>query len=76
MGIVFGALVLVGLMAMVLISLLRGLNAFRHSLDEENWTGTGPSPLQMKQNQMMFARVKYQALAIGVIFLIGMMAAH
>ena len=74
--IVIGAIVLVGLMAMVLISLLRGLNAFRQSLDEENWTGAGPSPLQMKQNQMMFARVKYQAIAIGVIFLIGMMAAH
>ncbi len=74
--IVIGALVLVGLMAMVLISLLRGLNAFRHSLDEEEWIGTGPSPLQMKQNQMMFARVKYQALAIVVIFIIGMAAAH
>ena len=74
--IILGVLVLVGLMAMVLISLLRGLNAFRQNLDDENWTGTGPSPLQVKQNQMMISRVKYQALAIVVIFVIGMMAAH
>ena len=61
---------IVALMAMVLISLLRGLNAFRQSLDEEHQPGTGATPLQLKQNQMMWARIKYQALAVGVVIVL------
>ena len=61
--------VLVVLLAMVVISLFRGLNAFRQSLDDEKDgnTGTGPSQLQLMQNKMMWARIKYQALAVVVV---------
>lgn len=63
---------LVVLMAMVLISLLRGLNAFRQSLDEDvdHDSGTGATQLQLKQNKMMWARIKYQALAIVVVMIL------
>ena len=62
-------LILVGLMAMVVISLFRGLNAFRQSLDEDKDrpVGDGPSELQLMQNKMMWARIKYQALAVVVV---------
>ncbi len=62
-------LLIVGLMAMVLFSLLRGLNAFRQSMDADadHDFSTGPSDLQLAQNKMMWSRIKYQALAIGVV---------
>ena len=61
--------VLVVLLAMVVISLFRGLNAFRQTLDAEKdgGSGTGPSQLQLVQNKMMWARIKYQALAVVVV---------
>ena len=52
------AIVLAGLMAMVLISLLRGLNAFRSSMGEEQDQGTGATELQLMQNRMMWARIE------------------
>lgn len=59
---------LVVLMAMVVISLFRGLNAFRHSLDEkDNVAGTGATELQLLQNRMMWARIKYQGIAVVVV---------
>ena len=62
------AFVLLGLMAMVVVSLLRGLNAFRQSMDAEKdggaESGTGATELQLMQNKMMWARIKYQALAV------------
>ena len=66
------AIVLAGLMVMVLVSLFKGLNAFRESLDEErdNTGGTGASELQLKQNKMMWARIKYQAAAIVVVMIL------
>jgi Hypoxia induced protein conserved region len=67
-------IILVGLMAMVLISLLRGLNAFRQSLDEERVPGSGATRFQLKQNQMMWARIKYQALAVGVVVILLVLA--
>jgi hypothetical protein len=64
------AIVLAGLMAMVLISLLRGLNAFRTSLDAgDHETASGATELQLRQNKMMWARIKYQALAVGVVMI-------
>jgi hypothetical protein len=60
---------LVFLMGMTLFSLLRGLNAFRVSLDEEHVPGNGPTPMQLKQNKMMWARIKYQGLAVGVVII-------
>lgn len=53
------------LMAMVVIALVRGIAAFMQSTREDlEHTGTGATPSQLRQNKMMFARIKYQALAI------------
>lgn len=60
-------LVLVGLMLMVVVSLIRGLMALQATRHELDLPGTGATPMQLKQNQMMFARIKYQALAIIVV---------
>jgi hypothetical protein len=71
-------LILVGLMAMVVISLFRGLNAFRQSLDEDKdrAAGSGPSQMQLVQNKMMWARIKYQLAAIVVVGLMAMLGGH
>jgi len=74
--IVAAAIVLAGLMAMVLISLFKGLNAFRQSMDEDAVPGTGATPLQLQQNKMMWARIKYQGLAVGVIIILLAFARH
>ena len=61
-------LVIVGLAIMVVISLVRGIIAFlRTSKDDLATPGGGATPMQLKQNKMMFARIKYQALAIIVV---------
>ncbi|WEK45668.1 MAG: HIG1 domain-containing protein [Candidatus Andeanibacterium colombiense] len=59
---------LVVLMGMTLYSLLRGLNAFRQTLD--NSDPEAVKALQLKQNQMMWARIKYQGLAIVVVVIL------
>lgn len=53
---------------MVVVSLVRGVIAFLQTtkVDLENG-GENSQALQAKQNQAMFARIKYQALAIGVV---------
>ena len=60
---------IVVLMVMVVVSLVRGVIAFMQStkLDLERDPGSGPSAMQLKQNKMMLARIKYQALAIVVV---------
>jgi hypothetical protein len=58
--------VIVVLMALTLISLLRGLNAFRQSLGEDAG-GSGATEMQLMQNRMMWARIRYQALAVVVV---------
>lgn len=64
-------LLLVGLMAMVVISLVRGIIAFMQSTkDDLKQTGTGPTPSQLKQQQMMKNRIMFQAMAIGVVALL------
>lgn len=66
---VFLILVLVALMGMVVLSLVRGIAAFMQSTREdlESHTGSGPSPMQLKQNQLMFKRILYQGAAILVV---------
>jgi hypothetical protein len=56
-------------MGFVVISLVRGVIAFLQStrVDLEGGGGDGPSPMQLRQNDMMFARIKYQALAVIVV---------
>jgi hypothetical protein len=57
------------LMGMTLVSLLRGLNAFRQSIDG-NLDAEGVTQLQLKQNKMMWARIKYQGAAIIVVMIL------
>ena len=64
---------IVVLMAMVVISLFRGLNAFRQSMDDGAGE-EGVHELQLMQNRMMWARIKYQLAAIVVVALLLMIA--
>ena len=67
---------LVIFMIMVVVSLVRGVVAFLHStkMDLERDEGAGASEMQLRQNKAMFARIKYQALAIVVVALLIMLA--
>jgi hypothetical protein len=61
-------LVIIALMVMVVVSLVRGIIAFMQSTKEDlNTPGGGATPMQLRQNKMMFNRIKYQALAILVV---------
>ena len=66
--------VLIGLMAMVVVSLVRGIAAFLQSTkdDLERDPAAGPTAMQLKQNQMMFKRIMYQGAAIVVVFVLLM----
>ena len=66
-------LVIVGLAIMVVVSLVRGIVAFLQStkLDLES-DGERMHEMQLRQNKMMFARIKYQALAIVVVAILLM----
>jgi len=70
----FLVIVIVLLAVMVVVSLVRGIVAFLQStkLDLESG-GERVKEMQLKQNRMMFARIKYQALAIVVVALLLMM---
>ena len=64
--------ILVILLVMVVVSLVRGVAAFLQStkMDLERDDGVGASEMQLRQNKMMFARIKYQALAVIVVGLL------
>lgn len=68
----FLILVLVVLMAMVVVSLVRGIAAFLQSTrdDLERGEDAGPSPMQLKQNKMMMQRILFQGAAIAVVALV------
>ncbi len=68
----FLAIVIVILMIMAVYSLVRGIIAFLQGtkLDLERDESSGPSANQLLQNKMMFARIKWQALAIVVVALV------
>ena len=61
------------LAVMVVVSLVRGIVAFLQStkLDLEAG-GDRVHEMQLRQNKMMFARIKYQALAIVVVAILLM----
>lgn len=65
----FFVIVLVVLMALVVYSLVRGIIAFLKStkMDLEREDTGGATEMQLMQNKMMFARIKYQALAVVVV---------
>ena len=61
-------ILVIGLTIMVVVSLVRGIVAFLQStkLDLES-DGDRVTEMQLRQNKMMFARIKYQALAVLVV---------
>lgn len=74
---IFFALVLLVLMGLVAFSLIKGIIAFLKTtkIDLETGEGSTATDMQLAQNKAMFARVKYQAMAIGVIMILGLLAA-
>lgn len=69
---VFLILVLLVLMGLVVFSLVRGIIAFLKTtkIDLETGEGETVTDMQLAQNKAMFARIKYQALAIAVVAII------
>ncbi|MFC3098216.1 hypothetical protein [Alteraurantiacibacter palmitatis] len=64
------ALLIIGLSVMVVVSLIRGIVAFLQTtkLDlEQQEDTTRVAEMQVRQNKAMFARIKYQALAIVAV---------
>ncbi len=68
----FLILVIIALVAMTIITLVRGIAAFLQSTREdlEQAESSGPSAMQLKQNKLMFRRIMFQAAAIGVVALL------
>lgn len=64
--------VLVILCILVVVSLVRGIVAFMQStkIDLQSGESLDASEMQLKQNKAMFARIKYQALAIVVVMIL------
>ena len=60
---------IVVLVIMVVVSLVRGIVAFLNTTKTEldRDPTSGPTEMQLMQNKMMFARIKYQALAVLVV---------
>ena len=69
----FLVIVLIIAVVWVVISLVRGIIAFLQStkLDLES-DGERAREMQLRQNQMMFARIKYQALAVVIVAILLM----
>ena len=59
-----------------LVSLIRGVVAFLQSSRQEllGEEGDGATEMQLKQNKMMFSRIKFQALAVLAIAVLLMMS--
>jgi Hypoxia induced protein conserved region len=64
--------VLLILMGLVAFSLIKGIIAFLKTtkIDLETGEGETATDMQLAQNKAMFARIKYQALAIVVVMII------
>lgn len=62
-------LIIAGLMIMVVVSLVRGIVAFMQSTRDDltHDYGDGPSPMQLRQNKMMFNRILFQGAAVLVV---------
>ncbi|WFL78874.1 HIG1 domain-containing protein [Altererythrobacter arenosus] len=69
-------IVLAILCLMVVVSLVRGIIAFLQTtkVDLENNTSENITEMQLMQNRAMFARIKYQALAVVVVAIILMIS--
>jgi uncharacterized membrane protein SpoIIM required for sporulation len=66
-------IVLIIAMIWVVVSLVRGIVAFLQStkLDLEN-DGDRVQEMQLRQNKMMFARIKFQAIAVVIVVILLM----
>ncbi len=64
--------VLLVLMGLTAFSLIKGVVAFLQTtkIDLETGEGETATDMQLAQNKAMFARIKYQALAIVVVAII------
>ncbi|WP_170003434.1 HIG1 domain-containing protein [Pseudopontixanthobacter vadosimaris] len=69
-------ILLVVLCGLVVYSLVRGIIAFMKStkIDLETGEGQDATDMQLMQNKMMFARIKYQALAVLVVAVLLMIS--
>jgi hypothetical protein len=63
-------LLIIAAVAMVVVSLVRGLIYFSRASDAVR-DPEGTRAMHMKSNEMMFARVKWQALAVLLLVIIG-----
>ena len=67
----FLVVLLILAMIWVVISLVRGIIAFLQSTKLDLEAGDERvKEMQLRQNRMMFARIKYQALAVVVVFVL------
>ncbi|MXP48104.1 hypothetical protein GRI43_11975 [Altererythrobacter luteolus] len=68
----FLIIVLAILCILVVVSLVRGIVAFLQStkIDLETGESQDATEMQLRQNKAMFARIKYQGLAILVVVII------
>lgn len=57
----------------VVVALVRGLVAFAN-MEPDDVDSDGITASHKKQNQMMFARVKYQAIAVALVALLLLLA--
>lgn len=73
----FLTLVFVVLAGLVVFSLVKGVVAFLKTtkINLESGEGETVTEMQNLQNKAMFARIKYQAAAIAVVVVIGLVAA-
>ena len=60
---------LVAVMGMVVFAVVRGLHAFAN-MDPNDVDENGVPRSLARQNQMMFARVKWQAIAVALVAII------
>ena len=67
--------VVIVLMGFVVLSLVRGIAAFLASTrqDMDHDPASGPSPMQLRQNDMMTKRIKFQLAAIAVVGLLALL---
>lgn len=73
----FLVLVFLVLAGLVVFSLIKGVVAFLKTtrINLESGEGETVTEMQNMQNKAMFARIKYQAAAIAVVVVIGLLAA-
>ena len=69
----FLILLIVAAAGAVVYALVRGLIAFAN-MEPEDVDSDGITASHKKQNEMMFARVKYQAIAIVLVVVLLMLA--